>query len=368
VVKKIKMEKHQIKSQLIGSCKKMTMVLVCLLQCSYGLKAQTTNIEAVTKYWELTDALKRGAPLTDAKWDAFMAIEGNKTYAASEFDAAQLARYRKAIELVYLPANDSLLKVKLAANDWFCLLAKRYKDEEQHLKVYLADTVQQPAYFGQAYQFVYDYLPKKFQRPLTNLTLYYNCLSNDAISVEKGLYFSLLSVINNAQTKQGTLEAHELHHRLRDEIDIYKNQEPRNLGLCWAIRSIPNEGIADMIDKPWEKPVDIADWLIDPAPETIRKIDSCITVLASNTNATQSERTYRDLLKRTSGHMPGFYMAQVIVRNGYKKQMVAQSTNPFAFFFLYQNAAAKDAAHPPLFSATSITYLKQLALRSRKSN
>lgn len=340
--------------------KLISLLSVTLLLISFSIQAQTINIEAVTKYWELTDSLKQNKPLTDEKWARFINIEGNKTYADSEFDSVRLARYRKAIEIVYMPVNDSLLQARLKAKDWYCTLAKRYKDEEQELKSYLANTIQNPAYFNHAYQYVYEYLPKKSQHHVTNLKLYYNCLSNDAISYPNGLFFSLLSVVNNAQTEQGTLEAHELHHRLREEKDVYLHQDKKDFGILWAIRNIPNEGIADMIDKPWEKNDDIKDWLIDPAAATIKSLDSCLIVMAAGKDSAQTERYYRNLLKRTTGHMPGFYMAQIIVKNGYKKQMVELSYNPFAFFYLYNKAASKDKENPCLFSDKSIAYLKRL--------
>lgn len=345
--------------------KRSGIIITTIFSFASSAHAQTINTEAVTKYWELTDSLKHNKPITDAQWESFINIEGNKTYATSEFDSVRLVRYRRAIEIAYMPANDSLLQARLKAKDWYCILAKRYKDEETQLKAYLANITEKSDYFNQAYKYVYEYLPKKSQHRVKDVKLYYNCLSNDAISYPNGLFFSLLSVIDNSKTKTGTLEAHELHHRLREEIEISKNQDAKDAGLLWAIHNIPNEGIADMIDKTWEKPEDIKEWLIDPAPATIKSLDSCITVLALNKDNGQTERYYRNLLKRTTGHMPGFYMAQVIVKNGFKQQMIDGSDDPFMFFYLYNKAAVKDAAHPPVFSAKSIAYLKILEQRCK---
>ncbi len=341
-------------------------LLIILLSFTAALHAQTINTEAVTAYWQLTGQLKQNIAVTDKQWDDFIAIDGNKTYAESEFTAERLANYRKAIEIVYMPKNDSLLQVRLKQKNWFCILAKRYKDEEPVLKAYLANTIQNPAYFNNAYQYVYEYLPKKAQHHVEGLNLYYNCLSNDAVSYPNGLFFSLLSVIDNAKAKTGTLEAHELHHRLRPNLDFdsTKVSNAQADGIVWAVTVIPNEGIADMIDKPGDYRIDTAgikEWLLDPAPATLKSLDSCMQLMAENKTAGLVKiRYYRNMLKSTVGHMPGFYMARVLVKNGYKKQMVNESNDPFRFFFIYNKAAKKDEDHPYVFSEASMSYLKEL--------
>lgn len=346
-----------------------TAIALCLtLLLANHSQAQKINVDAVSAYWELTIQLKKNIPLTDAQWNKFIAMDGNSTYAASEFTPDRLAKYRNAIELVYMPENDSLLNVRLKENNWFCILAKRYKDEELELKQYLEEKITAKGYFNQAYQYVYEYLPKKSQHPVKGLNLYYNCLSNDAVSYSTGLYFSLLSVIDNSKIKTGTLEAHELHHRLRNNIDFDSTKV--NIagaeGLLWAINSIPNEGIADMIDKPAAfaqsgDPMGIKDWLIDRAPVTLQSLDSCMRVMAENkVTSVLNTKFFRNLVKGTAGHMPGFYMARIIVKEGYKKQMVDHSENPFNFFYLYNKAAKKAPEHPFIFSEESILYLKAL--------
>lgn len=352
--------------------KTFALFVTAFLGLSNTGRSQSINVDAVNAYWKLTDILKKNVRVTDDQWNTFIAIEGNKTYAESEFTPQMLAAYRRALEIAYMPKNDSLLKASIKANRWYCILAKRYKDEEPLIKAYLANTLLKPGYFNQAYQYVYEYLPKKAQHPVSNLNLYYNCLSNDAVSYPNGLFFSLLSVIDNAKAKTGTLEAHELHHRMRPAMDILnysgkaKAVAARDTGILWAINAIPNEGIADMIDKTWElnqsgDPQGITGWLLDPAPAAIRSLDSAISIMASHKD-TQLQTTgfYRNMLNTTVGHMPGFYMARIIVNAGYKKQMINNSADPFRFFLLYQKAAKKASSPLPLFSEVSIQYLQGL--------
>ncbi|CAM3708268.1 DUF5700 domain-containing protein [Mucilaginibacter galii] len=345
-------------------------VIGTLLGNTTVLKAQTVNIEAAVKYWELTDSLKQNKPITDKQWDTFINLEGNKTYVHSVFDSASLVGYRRALEMVYMPKNNAWLQKNLKANYWYAILIKRYKDKEDSLKTYLKETLQSPAYKEVMYKYVYEYLPKKDRHPVKDLKFYYNAIGMDAVSYPNGIFMSLMACDNNVKIKNGILEAHELHHQLRSQMEL-KPLKEEHKGLMYAIRSIQNEGIADMIDKtPMLASFDsvsIREWLIDPAPASIRSVDSAFSVTAkSNGTIFQNDKPYRKLLRSSAGHMPGFYMARIMVRHGYEKQMIKTAANPFQFIYLYNEAAKKDAGHPPVFSEVVIQYLKALEKMYKK--
>jgi hypothetical protein len=344
---------------------KASILLAFILLLAPALKAQTINIDAALKYWELTDSLKKNKPITDEQWTAFINLEGNKTYARSVFDSASLVSYRRALEIVYMPGNDARLQKNLKAKYWYTILIKRYKDQEDSLKTYLQQTLQSPAYKDVMYKYVYEYLPKKDRHPVKDLKFYYNGLAMDAVSYPNGIFISLMAGVNNSKIKNGILEAHELHHQLRSQME-FKNIKPEHEGMLYAIFSIQNEGIADMIDKvptlaqPGD-PDSITDWLLKPAPAAIKLLDSNLVVMARSQGASfQNEKAYRKLLHSSAGHMPGFYMASTIENNGYKKQMINTAANPFQFIYLYNKAAKKDATHPPVFSKDAIKYLESL--------
>jgi hypothetical protein len=344
---------------------KALILFIMILLLTPALKAQTINIDAALKYWELTDSLKKNKPITDEQWTEFINLEGNKTYARSVFDSASLVSYRRALEIVYMPANDARLQKNLKAKYWYATLIKRYKDQEDSLKTYLQQTLQSPAYKNVMYKYVYEYLPKKDRHPVKDLKFYYNGLGMDAVSYPNGIFMSLMACVNNSKIKNGILEAHELHHQLRSQME-FKKMKPEHEGVLYAIFSIQNEGVADMIDKvpmlaqPGD-PDGITNWLLTPAPAAIKSLDSNLVVMAQSQSASfQNEKAYRKLLRSSAGHMPGFYMARIIVNNGYKKQMLNIANNPFQFIYLYNKAAKKDAMHPKTFSKKAITYLNAL--------
>jgi len=344
---------------------KAFILFIMTLLLAPALKAQTINIDAAFKYWELTDSLKKNKSITDDQWNTFINLEGNKTYAHSVFDSVSLVNYRRALEIVYMPANDARLQKNLKAKYWYAVLIKRYKDQEDSLKTYLQQTLQSPAYKNVMYKYVYEYLPKKDRHPVKDLKFYYNGLAMDAVSYPNGIFISMMAGVNNSKIKNGILEAHELHHQLRSQME-FKNIKPEHEGMLYAIFSIQNEGIADMIDKvpmlaqPGD-PDEITDWLLKPAPAAIKSLDSNLVVMARSHGANfQNEKAYRKLLRSSAGHMPGFYMARTIVNNGYKKQMLKIANSPFQFVYLYNKAAKKDAKHPPVFTEEAIKYLESL--------
>ncbi|MGI4820237.1 MAG: DUF5700 domain-containing putative Zn-dependent protease [Janthinobacterium lividum] len=80
-------------------------------------------------------------------------------------------------------------------------------------------------------------------------------------------------------------------------------------------------------------------------------------------------KALNQLNKGSNGHLPGFYMAYLLLRNGYGSQLLDHVDDPFAFVQLYQRAARRDHDHrrPPVFSATTMRYLKELSHKySRK--
>lgn len=347
------------------------LLLLTLLLTAGRSKAQTIDTESATAYWQLTDALRRNEPLTDAAWQGFLELPANKVYVASIFgsDAEDLARYRKAIEVVYMPRHDSLLQVKLRAKSWYYVLVNDYKQQEPMYRKLLLETVKNPAYLEKMYTYAYEYLPARNRTRVANLKLGYVVIGNDATSQQEGIYFSLRAAHDYGAIKPGILEAHEMHHQLRTGKNL-GTIAPEDEGLLWALKSAQNEGIADLTDKRIlvEQSADsteIRSWLLKPGPGVVHEIDSTMQVQAAGGPATPL-KFYRRLTNGSNGHLPGFFMAYIIYRNGLTKQMLDHADDPFAFALLYQKAAKQDKSHAPVFSDASVRYLRQLVRKYAK--
>lgn len=339
-----------------------------LLLLASSSHAQTINIESATRYWQLTDALRRDEPLTDQVWRDFLALPGNRIYVDAVYNDEQLALYRRAIEVVYMPRYDSLRQVKLREKSWLYRLVNDYKEHESEDKRYLAAMQQHPDYLDRMYAYAYEALPARNHTKVADLKLYYVLLGNDATSQVAGMVFSVRDVRDSNAVKPGMLEAHEMHHQLRITRD-YGTIDPADDNLLWAFYSALNEGTADLVDKlpSLTFPADSAytrAWLLTPAPAVVQRIDSTIRVQAAGGPATPL-RFYRQLTNSTNGHLPGFYMARTIVRAGYRRQLLDHADDPLAFALLYQKAAKKLQV-PARFSPSSERYLRQLVRKYAK--
>ncbi|RZK24441.1 MAG: hypothetical protein EOO56_01360 [Hymenobacter sp.] len=350
--------------------RRLLPLLTLLFSARAGL-AQTINTDAVTAYWKITEALRRNEPLTETTWQQFLALPANQIYTASIYDADALARYRQAMEVVYMPRYDSLRQAKVKAGSWFYVLLDNLKRQEPAYRTFTSETVRSPAFLESMYTYAYEYLPARAHVKHPDLHLYYTALGDDATSQQAGIVFSLYDAYSYQSVRPGILEAHELHHQLLGYAltpteNLTRPAPPGDEGLLYLLRMSLIEGLADLTDKRVQltassDSADIRRRYVQPAPAVIHRLDSTIRVQAAGGPATPLT-FYRRLTNGSNGHLPGFYLAYTILRNGYLKPMLDHADDPIAFALLYQKAARKDKyhQHPPLFSTISMRYFKQL--------
>ncbi|MGI4734262.1 MAG: DUF5700 domain-containing putative Zn-dependent protease [Janthinobacterium lividum] len=350
--------------------KKIIVLAILLLNTLISAQAQTINTEALDAYWKLVEPLKQGDSLSVETWNNFLQLRGNQIYIKNQgFDKTYLANLRKAMEVVYMPAYASVVaeRMKKPFDYWLTYKVNQYKVHEAELKAY-QQRLGTASYREAIYTNAWAWLPKRLHQQAPNLTIYLLGIENDAIASGDVLVFTLWAAYNQDKLKNGILAGHEMHHALRKPVAFQQVAE-QDKGLLYTLNSILNEGSADMIDKKYgiiskgQVPTefDYEDFLLGKSDSIIQKIDENITRMAqTNGQEYQSVKYYRGLVKWTSGHCPGYYMADVIVRNGLKNKLLKNIQNPFAFVYLYNQAAKKDHAKPPVFTETSITYLKGL--------
>lgn len=341
-----------------------------IISYSFSSTAQVINSEPLDAYWKIVERLKSGNQLADEEWQDFLDIEANSIYIQNQgFSKTYLKNLRRAMEVVYMPANDSLLQERLKdpLANWITYKVNNYKVYEEQLKEYQRE-VQQPGYFDTMYKNAWEWLPKRLRREAPATTIYLLGIENDAIAGGDIMILTLWSAYNYEKLKMGLLTGHEMHHILAPKIDFGPIEE-QDKGIIYALQNILNEGSADMICKKIyinnkdKLPFDLnfEELLLSKSDSIVMQLDFNLTELAkSDGKVFKTEKEYRNLLNWSSGHNPGYYMADIIVRNGYKKQLIKNVQNPFEFIYLYNMAARKDKKSPPTFTESSIKHVKEL--------
>ncbi|MBF8455613.1 hypothetical protein IV494_00325 [Kaistella sp. G5-32] len=356
-------------------------ITTLLLTFSTFARAQTFHTEALDAYWKMIERLKKGDSLSKETWNKFLDLEANKIYVKNQgFDKNYLERLRKSVEVVYMPQNAEILKKRVEAIEkdpstyWLTYKVYVYKKYEKELKEFQA-TVGTPQYLATSYKNTFGWLPKRLQIKEPKINIYLLGIENDAIAGNSGLVLTLWNLYNADKIQPGGLLGHEMHHYLRKSFG-YQNVAKEDEGLLYFLNVVLNEGSADLIEKPTniahndEIPygLQIRDFLLPQADSIVQVANRNIEEMqASGGKTFKTEKDYRNLVKWTSGHNPGYFMADIIVRNGYRNQLLKNIQNPFQFIQIYNKAAKKDSKNPPLFSDRSINYIQMFEKKYWKS-
>lgn len=342
--------------------KKNTLFIVLFYVVTLA-NAQTIDVSAVDLYYTMTEEARQGKPIPEKVWAGFLAHKGVAQYVENQgFDTSFINRYKRTIEFVYNPQNDSLLQRRLKDPQtyWTTYLVHYYKKNEAIYKSYIQKIVNdKQAYLDTLYKNTYSALPQRMHRKASDATLYFIPIHNDAIANGKfDIVFSVFCAYECDKTRYGVLGGHEIHHILRKNKSI---SSPKDKYLYDGISEILNEGLPDLIDKQAlsQSELDYFSILMPEGEKSLPAVDSMIMNHAKNIKWVSSKADARSVIQM-SGHIPGCYMAHVIARNGFKQDLIDNADDPVRFFELYNKAALMDKDKPYVFSKTTMKYLKKL--------
>jgi hypothetical protein len=169
---------------------------------------------------------------------------------------------------------------------------------------------------------------------------------------------------------------HEIFHVVHNRIMRFRleDAEPDDADLLWVLKQTQFEGIADQIGGPLHSPMTrhTQDYVADYA-RRVREQESFIPAVARglaligrdpSMTASVGTELRKNLL--WSGHFLGDYMADLIIETLGPEALKAGMDNPFAFYYLYNEAAAK--AGKPVLSPEALRTLKGLESKYLRSN
>lgn len=354
---------------------KKLFTLLLLAVSGYTAQAQFVDVASAERYFQLVDTLKSGKRLHDHTWQQFLAMEGNRQYIENQnYKDAYLNTFRKTMEVVYLPEHDSLLQVRLQdiQANYLTYSIHVYKKHEAELRQYLAQlAADKQSYVSTMYRSCYTVLPKRMQGRNKETGVYLIALGNDAVAQNGNMVLNLWAEYKFNQVMPGAVGGHELHHLLFKPKRYEVAEKDKSLLLM--LQLLTNEGVPDLIDKKYavapHVPGDMqwGTYLLDLGKQNLPRVDAAIRETASGEKQ-YSSKEIRNQVIGMSGHVPGFYMADVIERNGLKKKLVAGMDNPFQIIHLYNKAAKKDKSKPFVFSDEAIAYLKKVEAEAKIVN
>lgn len=356
----------------IFKMKPQLLLLLFLLFLTHYSFSQKVNTEAVVKFWEITSILQEDREIPDSLWKSYSNLSAVKKYISNNRSEENLEAHRQYLKLFFKPSlSDSLAEMmnydNLKNDDIFQNM-KYLKENEEKLKMFTKE-ITSPTYLDSAIELAKKYLPVSHKSTnVEDINIYIQPITYDAAVQGKEMYFGLSVVHDFDKFQIGTVAAHELHHVLRNNKEIQNSLSEKDSASFWVVNRINNEGIADLIDKilvvEYEDDLLLGSlfkqFLLQNIDPVIVELDKALIINSSIEEKFLAKNDFNKIIKHFSGHIPGFYMATVIIRNGYEEQLIEGCENPFNIFYLYNKAAENDPKKPVAFGKKTIKYLKAL--------
>ncbi|WP_162903324.1 DUF5700 domain-containing putative Zn-dependent protease [Taibaiella koreensis] len=347
---------------------KKIILLLALSWLATRSMAQSIDDRSCWEYFNITARLKAGDSLSKEEWNGFLQNEAIRVYMKDQgVDSAYFERYRRIMEIVYMPANEAKLQRQLKDPEqyWWTYIVNEYKVNEDKMKAYLEWIDKSKTdYLDTCYHYSYGMLPVQAHGRVPGLRFSIIPLHNDA-HVENGwIIYTLMAAYFNDANKLGVLGGHELHHILRPRFLFETEAEDKV--VVTVLQRILNEGSADLIDKPYmgsrsgllEFQKGYPESFLEEGVPVLKHIDSLLAQDKVDKGALKVNQLINT--SNTSGHIPGYYMMQVIERNGYRKELIAHISNPFYYIYLYDRASKKDRQGAYILSPATLKYIGSL--------
>lgn len=349
-------------------------ILITLLAVSAAssMQAQPYNAQPCYQFWRLTDQLRRGIRPSMQAWDSLRRADGYRRKSISD---KAWRTFVDQVTLVYSPGNEAVTEDK-QKTDLALQWIARYAREESKLKQYVIQLQGNPA-MDSATSYVRQWLPApwkhRFPRPRVDLVLY----DYDGSASNYGITMDLLAFYDTEQIKPGSYLNHELlHYALaycRIKARRFKYVPPEHQAVFTALNGISEEGIADLIDKPYLLFNKASNWLLkdtvmaiytNQSKAFVHRLNEGLEKLADGAREPYTRSVYWKNATMPD-HIPGLYMGRLIKQGGLTDKLIKQLDNPFAFYRLYNKAVRRGSSHDPMLSKKAIRFIGWLERKYR---
>jgi hypothetical protein len=351
----------------------MMTLIICpvLISSVQEVKPVLSNVDfsGVEKFLELTALLEKDIEPTAEQWDDMFSTPGYEVLIRREFKTEDF--FEERIRLAFMPSKKVQLESRLEEEEgWVAQFLKHFVRAKNERQI-IADALKElkkmsfiQASIDEARKFLPEfeldtYPPVSFVVFGPDARGYVPVVLDIFYTLDQGDW--LISFV-----------AHEFHHYYRDRFfDFGQDQQ-----ILWVINQIQAEGIADQVNvgkwfhnkelyaeeaqKNRNKPY--LDWY-EKSPEIIWEMDRLFSAMFDSPELKGKLGAQLQELVPQSGHPTGFFMANLILEQLGKEALIETVKNPFAFFWIYKEAADKKGASAPTFSKKSIDFIRLLEKR-----
>lgn len=326
------------------------------------LQAQTIDLSSVDEFFKITSILKSGKEVSPEEWKNFENSTCYKEFAAKK-NPFVINSIKNTINIVFgndkFKEKDSILSItveqmrdnpKLMFRKNLLLNFMEINKNYDSLKSFRANYDFKDL-INKTRQKLTSFLEKTTISPSELKPIYFLFITKDGNTKDNAIFVDFNLIYNESQEQRINFLAHESFHVYREK---YENHDFNyKSDLFHVIDNFQNEGIADQIDKKegYHKffskngysPEIIEIWIkaYNRAEKDLEKFQNI--VIKFSKNEISEQKMVDEIIKivKFNGHPIGFYMSNLIIKAGYKKEMIKTFYNPYKYFVLYNKSAKK---------------------------
>jgi hypothetical protein len=339
---------------------KKWLVCVLLLAGSLGSAAEKSvptggfDFSAIDRLWDIVSVLEKDQEPLEAAWEALVRAPGYAALVSHE-RYYNLDFLKRNLRLVFQPSLSSELEKESQNRSVRHFI--ELKEKKEALQKFQAQ-MQAATALTEALDLLKRRLPDGSIERLDAPPAAFIVFDKDARGGYGLLLFDLIYALELGELFK-PLYAHEAFHYYRDKLAAFSEGDILlvHQGILMALNMIQNEGLADLIDKPASifegGPRADSSYALEyrknmaESPRILGTVDELLCSLADLPGA-QDEEIGWEMFGAIpqSGHPTGFFMAKAVSEKIGEKDLIRTFNNPFAFFYLYNAAAAMDTTLP----------------------
>jgi hypothetical protein len=329
------------------------------------------DFSAVDQFWKVADVLAADRTPTDQQWRNLLGSVGYRLATMtvptvrSDMEIALRPSLRPRYDSLITRQNDQAGRLQHIA------AAYTHRADIAHLRDSLTRSLPVRDAIAGAARFLPPHVTEGMDPPVVAFAIF----RDDAYSLgPQGVIVDLYHLIENPLTP---LLAHEFHHSYLSALSTVRRPvgDTPDAALIGALFGLRNEGIADLVDKPYPLsfPGNVAmsayakryNEAYARTPAVLHSIDSLLVIAADDSTMLRAVGQRVAALLPSNGHYNGSYVAREVYETFGVDSLYPGVASPFALLRTYA-AAERKRGNPPPVSPKAIGLLDNLERRYQR--